>query len=175
LHLTIDTHLYLIKYYRSIQVGLGTDVSGGFSPSILNAIQNASIASKVIACHADTSTNHIKSHFAGKQLPVATLLYLATLGGAELCCLDKHIGSFAEGKAFDALVVSTRGESLGPNFWDPYLVAGGSVEQGTMQEELNGLLERFLFCGDDRNINRVYVQGRWIGGTAWREGHGKSH
>jgi guanine deaminase len=26
------------------------------------------------------------------------------------------------------------------------------------------MLERFFFCGDDRNIRRVYVQGRLIGG-----------
>lgn len=39
-----------------IQVGLGTDVSGGFSPSILTAIQHASIASKIIAMQHDQSS-----------------------------------------------------------------------------------------------------------------------
>jgi hypothetical protein len=33
-------------------------------------------------------------------------------------------------------------------------------------ERLGGMLERFLFCGDDRNILSVYVQGRLIGGSA---------
>jgi len=34
-----------------------------------------------------------------------------------------------------------------------------------LKEELDAMLERLLFCGDDRNLRRVYVQGQWIGGT----------
>ena len=33
------------------------------------------------------------------------------------------------------------------------------------REELDAMLERLLFCGDDRNLRRVYVQGQCIGGT----------
>ena len=36
------------------------------------------------------------------------------------------------------------------------------------REELAGMLERFLFCGDDRNVRRVYVQGRLVGGKERR-------
>lgn len=36
------------------------------------------------------------------------------------------------------------------------------------KEELEGMLERFLFTGDDRNVKRVYVQGRWVGGSEKR-------
>lgn len=36
------------------------------------------------------------------------------------------------------------------------------------KEVLEGMLERFLFCGDDRNIRRVYVRGRLIGGKEFR-------
>ena len=38
-----------------------------------------------------------------------------------------------------------------------------------LKEELDVMLERLLFCGDDRNLRRVYVQGRWIGGTECRD------
>jgi len=27
------------------------------------------------------------------------------------------------------------------------------------------MLERFLFCGDDRNMKKVYVQGNLVGGV----------
>ena len=37
------------------------------------------------------------------------------------------------------------------------------------KEELEGMLERFLFCGDDRNIRRVYVQGRLVGGKEFAQ------
>lgn len=38
-------------------------------------------------------------------------------------------------------------------------------DEEKLKEELDAMLERLLFCGDDRNLRRVYVQGHWIGGT----------
>jgi len=155
---------------RGIKVGLGTDVSGGFSPSILTAIQHASIASKVVALQSSTPPDSIlppKAHFKDRQLSVATLLYLATLGGADVCDLKKEVGSFAPGKSFDALLVSVRDEAGNPGLWGVGEQDGTYSEKGEAREALEGMLERFLFCGDDRNISRVYVQGRLIGGKAF--------
>ncbi|KAG6817784.1 hypothetical protein H0H87_003192 [Tephrocybe sp. NHM501043] len=147
---------------KGVKVGLGTDVSGGYSPSILNCIQNASIASKVVAFQAREKSTP-PTGFANRQLPVATLFYLATLGGAEVCDLDKRLGSFAPGKSFDALLVNTRTSAGVPGLWFPEADAAG-----TDKGALEGLLERFLFCGDDRNISRVYVQGCLIGGKTYK-------
>ncbi|KAJ6597045.1 hypothetical protein DFH09DRAFT_905111 [Mycena vulgaris] len=141
---------------RGIKVGLGTDVSGGYSPSILNAIQNASIASKVIAMQHRGELG-VPAEFSNKQLSVASLLYLATFGGAEVCNLENSVGSFAIGKSFDALVISVRDDAGNPAIW-------GS---DSAPRSLEGMLEQFFFCGDDRNISRVYVQGKLIGGTAF--------
>ncbi|KAL6305304.1 Metallo-dependent hydrolase [Sparassis latifolia] len=160
---------------EGIKVGLGTDVSGGFSPSILTAIQHASMCSKVVALQSPLpEVDHHR--FAGRQLSVPTLLHLATLGGAQVCNLATRVGSLVPGKAFDALVVSIRSDAGNPAVWGADLdmelgVRGSGGEHGdeggrgkTEKEELEGMLERFLFCGDDRNIRRVYVQGRLIGG-----------
>ncbi|PCH37847.1 Metallo-dependent hydrolase [Wolfiporia cocos MD-104 SS10] len=173
---------------RGVKVGLGTDVSGGFSPSILRTVQDASVCSKVVAFQHQPSKDELdpdvsaqndaqtQHRFANRQLPVATLLHLATLGGAQVCNLAARVGSLAPGKAFDALVVSVRSDAGNPAVWGAELDAalgvgasggetgmkGGRVRTAT--QELEGMLERFLFCGDDRNIRRVYVQGRLIGG-----------
>lgn len=175
---------------------MGTDVSGGFSPSILTAIQHASIASKVIAMqHDQSSTTSTTSttpnldstlpepsssaphpKFANRQLPVSALLYLATLGGANLCNLSSRIGSFEPSKAFDALLVSVRSDAGNVGLWgldtddDLGIRRGGGGGEGGKggKEELDEMLERFLFTGDDRNMRRVYVQGRWIGGAERR-------
>lgn len=164
-----------------LQVGLGTDVSGGFSPSILTAVQHASIASKVVAMHHSAHPDHLKhARFASRQLPVATLLYLATQGGADVCDISLTVGSLEQGKAFDALVASVRTDAGNPAVWGVDLdtelgVRGSGGEHGaqggrghTEKEALEGMLERFLFCGDDRNIRRVYVQGRLIGGKEFQ-------
>jgi guanine deaminase len=89
------------------------------------------------------------------------LLYLATLGGAQVCCLADHTGNFVAGKSFDALLVNVRQGHGNPGLW--------GVGEADKKEKPEALLERFLFCGDDRNIKRVYVRGRMIGGTD----HGK--
>lgn len=93
---------------------------------------------------------------SGQGLPVATLLYLATLGGASLCNLEDHIGSFAPEKQFDALYVSLR-KGANPAVW---------FEDGR-DESLEQQLERFLFGGDNRNIRNVWVRGRLVGGAEY--------
>jgi guanine deaminase len=153
-------NLYIAFKHNFSQVGLGTDVSGGYSPSILNAIQHASIASKVIALQHDPS-DPLKPGYNNRKLSVATLLYLATLGGAQVCGLEDDIGSFAIGKSFDALIVNMSSEAGNPGLYPD----GEEV----VDKHIRGMLERFLFCGDDRNISRVYVQGKLIGGNDFLE------
>ncbi|KIM72672.1 hypothetical protein PILCRDRAFT_15902 [Piloderma croceum F 1598] len=98
------------------KVGLGTDVSGRFNPSILNAIQHASIASKVISLQHNLS-DPLKPGYNNHKLSVATLVYLATLGGAQVCGLEDDIGSFALGKSFDALLVKVSSEAGNPDLY----------------------------------------------------------
>lgn len=134
---------------------MGTDVSGGYAPSILRTIQDASIASKILSIQSDRNEIR-KPGYSGRKLSVATLLYLATLGGAHVCGLEQDIGSFKVNKSFDALLVRVSPEAGNPGIWPP--------DDAQKEKDLRELLERFLFCGDDRNIARVYVQGKLIGG-----------
>jgi guanine deaminase len=183
-----------VDIYLSVflQVGLGTDVSGGYSPSMLTAIQHASMASKVITiqaalppCTVSTDTppspastpaktllamaDTHRPCLANKPLPTAALLHMATLGGAELCSLETHTGSFAPGKAFDALLVNLLPEAGNPQVWwdsgDNCSDANGEVWGPQKHvEDLEASLEKFLFCGDDRNIFAVFVEGKLVGG-----------
>ncbi|KAF8912100.1 hypothetical protein CPB84DRAFT_1671160 [Gymnopilus junonius] len=154
---------------KGIKVGLGTDVSGGFHISVLNAIQNASIAAKIRSMQAGnplTPRPSMSPSFADKPLPIPTLLYLATAGGAEVCGLEKRVGSFAPGKSFDALLVNVRPEAGNIGLWGHT----DSPDIHSLEEQkqiLDTWLERFLFCGDDRNIQSVYVQGRLVGGRSF--------
>jgi guanine deaminase len=123
----------------------------------LTAVQHASIAAKVIAIRSPADPS--QPGFSDRQLSVATLLHLATLGGAQVCDLEARIGSFAPGKAFDALIVDIREERGNPGIWV------NEWELSMTEENVGKMLERFLFCGDDRNIRKVYVQGRCVGGS----------
>ncbi|KAG6335851.1 hypothetical protein ID866_3241 [Astraeus odoratus] len=150
-----------------VKVGLGTDVSGGNNPSMLYAIQMASTASKMLAIQENAEQD---GTFTNKKFDTATLLYLATMGGAEVCCLEKRIGSFEKGKAFDALVVSVRDETGNPAIWgynpERDLTEGPYAQSA--EKNLKEWLQRFFYCGDDRNIRRVFVQGILIGGQEFQ-------
>lgn len=106
--------------------------------------------------------------FANKPFSIATLLYLATAGGAAVCGLEKQVGSFAAGKSFDGLLVSVRDEVGNVGIWGltDNLPHGITVKERS--NLLDGWLERFFFCGDDRNIEKVFVQGRFIGGRTFK-------
>lgn len=88
----------LRKYLqKGLKVGLGTDVSGGYSLSIFDAMRQAIIASKTIFFNDPSQ----------KEISVKEAFHLATLGGAEALNLKNKIGNFAVGKSFDALCVKT--------------------------------------------------------------------
>ncbi|KAI9245441.1 guanine deaminase [Sporodiniella umbellata] len=124
---------------KGVKVGLGTDVAGGFSPSMLDAVRSTFFASK---------TNKIIKQ---EYTPLATpeLFHLATLGGAQVLNLDQKIGNFFPEKSFDALLVDLTTGSMD--------LMGGETR---MQK-----IEKFLFNGNDQNIRDVYVQGRRVAGS----------
>jgi guanine deaminase len=75
-----------------LTIGLGTDVAGGPSLSMLRQMGEAL-----------NSANSLE-----QSLSPAGALYLATLGGAQVLGLDDRIGSFAPGKDADFVVVDYR-------------------------------------------------------------------
>ncbi|KAJ2763686.1 hypothetical protein IWQ56_004765, partial [Coemansia nantahalensis] len=84
---------------HGIPVGLGTDVGGGYAPSILDAMRMAAAASRaIVAARRDSAQP------AGTPLDAGELLFLATQGGARVMGMQDHIGTLDPGKLFDALV-----------------------------------------------------------------------
>ena len=131
---------------EGIKVGLGTDVSGGSSTSMLDAIRQTVIASKLVAAGLGSTadTEHGDSqHY--EALSYAEAFHLATVGSAECLGIDQIVGNFIVGKDFDALVVNLH-EECTPIHANP---------EDTALE----LFQRFLFVGDDRHIDKVYVRG----------------
>ncbi|KAI8149675.1 guanine deaminase [Fennellomyces sp. T-0311] len=130
---------------KGIKVGLGTDVAGGFAPSMLDAVRSSFFASKcTLMDHRDRKLDY-------EHLGTAELVYLATLGGAKVLNLHNRIGNFVVGKAFDALVVD--------------LDSKGSVDLMGNETQLQ-MVEKFLFNGNDQVLADVYVNGRRVAGSA---------
>ncbi|KAL7625221.1 hypothetical protein AAE478_004436 [Parahypoxylon ruwenzoriense] len=122
------------------KVGLGTDSGGGFSSSILDAARQALIAS---------NAREVMSGGKDKGLDLGEVFYLATLGGARVCCLEDRVGNFAVGKEFDALVIDANN-------------AQGVMTMLQDDDSTSTIFEKFVMTGDDRNIREVYVSGRTV-------------
>lgn len=96
-----------------IDVGLGTDMSGGWSPSVLVAAREAATVSRILASvERDRPLSRSKgSASSTAKLTVEECLYLATVGGASCLGLSDKIGRFKIGLEWDAQLVSV-GPSL---------------------------------------------------------------
>ncbi|KAK4549405.1 hypothetical protein LTR36_006402 [Oleoguttula mirabilis] len=128
-----------------VKVGLGTDCSAGYMPSITDAMRQASNVSRHLALHAGDE-RYI--------LGFTELVYLATMGGAAVVDMQDRIGSFEAGKKFDALVVDVEGViSADASLW-----AEGGEGDGL------AMVKKWVFLGDDRTIRKVYVDGTLVGG-----------
>ena len=131
-NLFLGSGLFDLAAIRSVGIrcGLGTDVGGGTSLSLLNT---ASEAYKVL-------------HLQDQPLQAMRALYLATLGAAEALYLDDKIGNFEKGKEADFVVLDFEGSSL---------TARRTAAADTIEEKLFALMT----LADDRNIDSTWVRG----------------
>ncbi|KAM8802860.1 guanine deaminase [Rhynchonycteris naso] len=127
---------------HEVKIGLGTDVSGGYSYSMLDAIRRAIMVSNVL------SINKINT----KSLTLKEVFRLATLGGSQALGLDREIGNFEVGKEFDALLINPKAsDSPMDVFYGDFV---GDIS--------DAIIQKFLYLGDDRNIEEVYVGGKQV-------------
>ncbi len=165
---------------NGIKVALGTDCSGGYSPSMLNAIRNTLIASQANTIHHRDDLNvqkQLEEVLIGKEpdyektnkliLSLEEIFYLATLGGADGIGLSEVTGNFSVGKEFDALLIDLNAENSPLDAfcdsWKPHEMYSSSNDTYIIQKEkLKLYLQRFLLLGDDRNIKHIFVQGSMV-------------
>jgi len=134
---------------HGVRVALGTDVSGGASASMFDAMRQAVIASQVAFIRAQEAE---KKPEGGLPAPLGwkEVLYMATRAGAEALCLENKIGAIEPGFAFDALVVDPNAED------SPFDLFGW--------EKPEQVAEKFIMAGDDRNVTAVFVNGKCVSG-----------
>ncbi|WP_219912616.1 amidohydrolase family protein [Bombilactobacillus bombi] len=136
---------------RNNKIGLGTDISGGFSPSIYQNIRQAIISShqryEGVDAQLDPQTRGTKA----PMLTMQNAFYMATIGGA----LSLHVptGQIKAGCYADLQIVHQN--------WK------------TFQTETPQLrFEKLLYQTDKANIDQVLVQGKIvIGKEKYCENH----
>ena len=132
-NLFLGSGLFDLQSMRDAQVrcGLGTDIGGGTSLSLL---RTAGEAYKVL-------------HLQGQALPATRALYLATLGAAEALYLDDKIGNFEVGKEADFVVLDPSASSI---------TARRNNSASSIEEKLFAL----MMLADDRNVAATFINGQ---------------
>ncbi|KAJ3604393.1 hypothetical protein NHX12_029134 [Muraenolepis orangiensis] len=123
---------------HKVKLGLATDVAGGYSASMLDAVRRTRDTSKALTIEDATH----------QTLTFEETFRLATLGGSQALSMDGQTGNFEVGKDFDALRVNVAAPD-------------GPIDL-VQNDGPKVLLEKFLNLGDDRNILEVYVAGQKV-------------
>ncbi|KAF8919071.1 Metallo-dependent hydrolase [Mucidula mucida] len=131
----------------NVKVGLGTDVAGGYSLDIMNAMRQAVMVSRMRQGSNILDAKHDKS----VAIDWIEALHLATRGGAR--ALGLSIGMFEVGAPFDAQQIS---------LWDPATEESvGALDFFDAEDKkiTPTSLEKWWCLGDTRNRTGMWVQG----------------
>jgi guanine deaminase len=118
---------------RPVTVGLGTDVGGGTSFSMLTTMSEA----------------YKMAQMRGISLTAIQGFYLATLGSATALSIDDRVGTFKVGHDADIVILDPRATPL------LNLRAG-------VADNLEELLFVLMICADDRAIEATYIAGEAV-------------
>ncbi|CAK1360272.1 putative guanine deaminase [Cercospora beticola] len=159
---------------EGMTIGLGTDVSGGYTPSILAECREALFTSRYLCISNEGGgvVNGKTKKTDEIKLSVEEALFVATRGGAKVVGLEDKIGGFEVGMDWDAQLIQLDDVSDGE---DETLVNGDvdGGEEATFAEDV-GLVDVFgheswddrvnkwVYGGDDRNTKAVWVKGRLV-------------
>ncbi|HXC54158.1 MAG TPA: guanine deaminase [Rhizomicrobium sp.] len=116
--------------HHHVCVGLGTDVGGGTSLSLLQTMNEAFKVGQL----------------RRQMIDPFRLFYLATLGGAKALKMDSHIGNFVPGKEADFVVLDPGAT--------PLLKRRTAFARGPAEQ-----LFALAMLGDDRAVMRTYIMG----------------
>lgn len=130
---------------QHLKIGLGTDISGGYSPSLYRNINQAIVSSRMLHDGVDSSLPPARRGTKAAALTAKNAFYLATVGGAE--SLHLKTGQINPGYLADFQIVQA-----------PY--------PAFMHQTTDDIFEKLMYHTTKDNITRVFVQGKLA-----KEGH----
>lgn len=132
---------------KGLRVGLGTDIAGGPSASMLDALRMGVAASRLLEEGVDPDLPAEHRGRPTSRIDWRSAFFLATAGGGDV--LDLPVGRFFLGNAFDAVIVDAE-------------IADGGIRIFEGVDSLEDVLAKILYTASARNIAAVFVAGRAV-------------
>lgn len=132
---------------KGVEIGLGSDISGGFSPSLFDNARQAVISSRMLEDGVNTALPAEERGVPNSHITINEAFYLATAGGGE--SLSLPIGRLAANYAWDVQIVDTTLESARLPIY-------------SANEDLNDVFQKIMYLVRPENIREVWVQGEKV-------------
>lgn len=129
---------------KGARIGLATDVSGGFSPSMYQSIRQAVTSSRMLESGVDPLLSNNTRGRKHSAITFNNALYLATVAGGE--ALDLPLGKLEKGYMMDIQILNLN--ELIPSYIKP--------------KQPIDILHKALLLSESSNIKEVWVQGKKI-------------
>ncbi|KAF2068779.1 hypothetical protein CYY_009895 [Polysphondylium violaceum] len=134
---------------KQVNIGLGTDISGGYSSSIYDNIKQSVISSRMLE---DGTNKDLLPNVRGvpnSRITLSQAFYLATAGGGE--SLSLPIGRLEINYAFDCQIIDTTLNYLSQSSYF-----------GKEESNYENLFQRIMYLSKPNNISEVWIQGKLV-------------
>nr|WP_211117171.1 guanine deaminase [Sporosarcina ureilytica] len=131
---------------KGIEIGLGSDISGGFSPSLYDNIRQSVITSRMLEDGVDPSLPSQERGLENSRITINEAFYFATAGGGE--SLSLPIGKIQENYTWDVQIVDTKHTTI------PLPIFNG--------DELIDIFQKIMYLTRPEHIREVWVQGEKV-------------
>ncbi|MFK9091925.1 guanine deaminase [Bacillus salipaludis] len=132
---------------KGVEIGLGSDISGGFSPSLFDNVRQAVMSSRMLEDGVNTALPAAERGVPNSRITINEAFYLATAGGGESVSLP--IGRLAENYAWDVQIIDTTFATAKLPLYDA-------------NEDLHDIFQKIMYLARPENICEVWVQGEKV-------------
>lgn len=132
---------------KGVEIGLGSDISGGFSPSLFDNIRQAVISSRMLEDGVNPALPAKDRGVPESRITIHEAFYLATAGGGE--SLSLPIGRIEENYAWDVQIIDTKCPTAKLPIFNE-------------NEDLHDVFQKILYLVRPENIREVWVQGEKV-------------
>lgn len=130
-----------------IDIGLGTDISAGATPSIYDNAKQAVVSSRMLEDGVSTALCAAERGVADSRISIHEAFYLATAGGGE--SLSLPIGKLEENYTWDFQIIDTK-------------IASAKLPIFDAHEALDDIFQKIIYLVRPENIKEVWVQGERV-------------
>lgn len=128
---------------KGLEIGLASDISGGYSPSVKDNLKQAVISSRMLEEGVNPSLNIQDRGTPQSRISLNEAFYFATVGGGE--SLGLPIGRISRGYAWDVQIIDT---TTLPIFDE--------------NEHLLEIFQKIIYLTTAEHIKEVWIQGNKV-------------